>query len=478
MLIRHTGIVVPKDYPNIKEILTNLTRRIYNWDDSVRIANLFIEDNNGNFIIPRFFPLDEEIQDKSVEGENIFFKSKITPRNERQRNSIEYLLKHTHGILKLEPGSGKTIIAIDSICKIQKKPLIIVHKKELLRQWIEELLRHTDVTEEDIGILKTTKFEPIFKKPILIGTVQTIISGIKKTKFLHCLQNSGIGVCFFDEVHTTIGPEQFSKASFNINCRRVYGLSATPKRFDFDDVLRLHLGEIKYFPAGEDETLVIPEIYMLYFPFKVFSNPTYKNPYHYFYFGNKFQHSRYERAMLKSDFFFNVVSDLIIRAFEKDRRILVLGKNIKVLIKLAKRCNLDKKHIGIFLPSSTSEQRLSVSDTDNLKEAFLNKEVVFGTFTGARDGNNRVDLDCLIMINTCSNVEQAVGRIRRAFVGKKTPIVLDLVDTEGPRVWSIHDTSRQDESKKIGYFERSAEKRKEIYKELKWPVKEIRFEKK
>ena len=109
MLIRHTGIVVPKDYPNIKEILTNLTRRIYNWDDSVKIANLFIEDNNGNFIIPRFFPLDEEIQDKSEEGESIFFKSKITPRNERQRNSIEYLLKHTHGILKLEPGSGKTI---------------------------------------------------------------------------------------------------------------------------------------------------------------------------------------------------------------------------------------------------------------------------------------------------------------------------------------------------------------------------------
>jgi len=475
MLTRSSGILIPNNSGYIEVIKNDLTRRIYNWDDSVKVTKLFIEKENGDIIIPRFYPVDEVILDRSIEGDDIHFQSKIIPRNERQRKSIEFLKNNLNGILKLEPGSGKTVIAIDSICKIGKKTLIIVHKKELLRQWIEEFLKHTNITEEDIGILKTTKFEDIFKKPILIGTVQTIINGIKKEKFLHCLRNSGIGMCFFDEVHTTIGPEQFSKASFNINCKRVYGLSATPKRFDFSDVLQLHLGKITYFPVGEDETLLVPEIYMLYFPFKVYSNPSYKNPMYYFYFGQKFQHARYEKAMIKSDYFLKVVSDLIVRSFKKERKTLVLGKNVKVLIKLAEYCKLDKKHIGIFLPSSSKEQRLSVSDTDNLKEAFLKKDIVFGTFSGARDGNNRPDLDCLIMINTCSNVEQAVGRIRRVLDNKKTPIVLDLVDTEGPKVWSIHDTARSNEENKIGYFEKSAEKRKEIYKELGWPVKEIKL---
>ena len=81
------------------------------------------------------------------------------------------------------------------------------------------------------------------------------------------------------------------------------------------------------------------------------------------------------------------------------------------------------------------------------------------------------------MINTCSNVEQAVGRIRRELMGKSTPIVLDLVDTEGPKVWSIYDKQRSNKMHQIGYFERSAEKRKEIYRELKWPVKEIKMKK-
>jgi hypothetical protein len=166
-----------------------------------------------------------------------------------------------------------------------------------------------------------------------------------------------------------------------------------------------------------------------------------------------------------------------LRSFRKGKKTLVLGKNISVLVEIAKKCNLDKKHIGMFLPSSSKEQRLSVSDTTDLKESFMEKDIVFGTFSGARDGNNRVDLDCLIMINTCSNVEQAVGRIRRELKGKETPIVLDLVDTEGPLVWSIRDRLRTNVDNKIPYFVRSAEKREEIYKELKWPVKKLNLNK-
>jgi len=477
MLIRESGIIIPKNYEFIEIIKASLTRKIYNWDDTVDNVSLYYENPDGSLIVPRFFPIQEQIIDNTKDGNNIEIQSNIIPRNERQKKSIDFLTTNTHGILKLEPGSGKTVITIDAICKIGKKALIIVHKTQLLKQWIEEFIKHTNIKEEEIGTIKTTKFEQIFEKPILIGNVQTIISGIKKPKFLEALKNSGIGVCVFDEVHTTIGPEQFSKASFNINCMRVYGLSATPKRFDLEDVLQLHLGKITYFPVGKDETLLVPDIYMLHFPFGVYTHPSYTNPRYYFYFGEKFQHSRYEKAMIKSDYFFEVVSDLIVRSFKKGRKTLVLGKNINVLIKLAKECKLDKKHIGIFLPSSDSKQRLSVSDTDDLKTAFMEKDVVFGTFSGARDGNNRPDLDCLIMINTCSNVEQAVGRIRRELMGKSTPIVLDLVDTEGPKVWSIYDKQRSNKMHQIGYFERSAEKRKEIYRELKWPVKEIKMKK-
>jgi hypothetical protein len=141
------------------------------------------------------------------------------------------------------------------------------------------------------------------------------------------------------------------------------------------------------------------------------------------------------------------------------------------LLTLAADVGLPREDVGIFIPGSKEKKYNKmveeVTDTRDLDEAFYTKKVVFSTYGACRDGNNRLDLDFLVMYTPTTNPEQAVGRVLRLMDGKKRPIVIDLVDTEGPEVIS---KSTDGERVKTTWFRRSAKKRKEIYDRKKWEV--------
>ena len=102
--------------------------------------------------------------------------------------------------------------------------------------------------------------------------------------------------------------------------------------------------------------------------------------------------------------------------------------------------------------------------------AFHKKKVIFATYLAARDGNNRKDLDCLIHSTPSTNIEQSVGRVQRQCEGKPQPVVIDLVDTEGPDVNSLLK-----ENKQVKWFVRKAEQRIIKYNEKGWKVKITRL---
>lgn len=468
MLIRDSGIVLHSDYPSFQQIKKDLTYRGSDWNDEIVTYELYEKINNHTIKIPRFYPLDEiNIEDKTEPGDDIDIKSTIVPRFPSQEKSINYLIENRNCILKLEPGRGKTVIAIAAISKIGKKSIIFTHKDSLRKNWKDEFLKHTNCKEDDISFLNTKSYKKQFEKSIIIiSTIQAFISGLKKPDFVNELKKTKFGIVIFDECHTTIGPDKFTQASMNINSNRVYGLSATPIRFDIPDILKWHCGDIKYFEPNKGE-LVKPTVYMCYFSFGVW-----KRYRAYLNWGGKFQYQRYYKQMLKIDNYFEKVVPIIQNAHHKaHRKILVLGTNIKTLIKLAEQCKFEKEKVGIFIPGSNERQKLSVSDITNIDEAFKTKDAVFSTYGACRDGNNRPDLDFLIMSTPTSNVEQAGGRILRSLEGKSDPVIIDLVDTEGPRVWSTYETEYSNVETKIGLFEKSAEKRQEIYKSLGWNFK-------
>lgn len=501
-LVKKAGIEIPFDYPYYNEIRMDLHRMVPGWNNTVSVVDFYTLLENKNMIIPRNYPVKDPVVDLSNEGKEISIKSHIVPRNDRQNKSIRFLVENTKGILKLEPGSGKTVIAIDSIAKIGRKAIIFVHKDKLRDQWKKELLTHTDIDEERIGFLSTATYHKDLEKDIVISTVQSFVAALKrrKTEFSKRFDEANFGVAVFDECHTTVGPEMFSLCSLNCNCRRVYGLSATPTRNDGnDDILFYHLGEVTYFEP-EKEELLTPLVYMIYFPFQIYSR--HKG---YLHWNGRFDISRYLQQMVKSDHYISIVCTLLRKLVEKERKVLLLGNRLNALLRIAKESGLPREKVGIFIPTAISgpknleesyrkleeitdsnkkikkkkeldkfrkirEDLLSITDTLDLSEAFEEKDVVFSTYNACRDGNNRKELDSLIMTTPCSNVEQAAGRILRVLEGKRRPVIVDLVDTEGPLVRSVLDPS-----KKVGWFIKSAEKRQQFYKQKGWDIKVIQI---
>lgn len=431
----------------VSQILNVLTRTQKRYDDPDTLDTVFFyESKNGVIKIPRLFDIrNSDIQfDKNVtDGEVININFKSTLRSDLQRESVKYFCTHDNGILKLNPGEGKTVVSIAAICEIKRKAIIFVHKDSLVSQWKERFLQHSDIKEEDIGILDTNKYLNVIKKPIVIGTVQTMNSMIKKYPFLDKdFRNADFGVGIWDECHTTGGAPLFSKSIYYIPARKCFGLTATPERGDHnDDIISMHLGNI-FEPKGATDTLK-PRIVMTYFNYRVMEKfSRYVN----FGFPDKdgkmqkyplFDKNRYLTMMgsKKCTVYVKTVQKIIDVLYKKDRTILTICDRIKLIDSISSvfpECD-----VGYFLPRSGKN-----------RDAELHKKLVFSTPGSARDGTDNPKLDTLVLATPLSNLTQAIGRVCRAKEGKPQPIVIDLVDT------GCKDMSKWGEYRKRFYEEK------------------------
>lgn len=469
MLIKTSGILIKKDHIDYDQIKQSLTRIVDDYNDVSRTVKFFEEFPDGTIKIPRYYPIVDEIEDKSCEGSDIEIDHKPNVQlRQSQIPAVDFLLKNNSAIIKMPTGIGKTFTSIYTIAEIKKKTIIFAHKNKLLEQWKDEFLNFTDLKKDDIGFLSTNNYEKILKKKIILCTPHVIMYAKKHNSvlFLNALATANIGIAFFDEVHCAIGAEELSKASLEISCKRTYGLSATPFRSDNNtDIIHYHLGNLIEFPAEPGE-IMDPIIYTSHFDFGV--NKAHRK---YINWGGSFNIQKYNKMLLKSDIYCKTMVKVITKLYNSNRTILVLATTEKQLLTIAEMCAFPKNDVGIFIGKTDKKTKEKYSDVTDLMEAFKTKRVVMATVSMARDGNNNTTLDSLVLLNNTSNIIQAVGRIIRTKEGKKQPIVFDFIDTDPtvPKVWNLeHD-------KKIQKFEKAFSIRKKIYDSLNWEIKEVKI---
>jgi superfamily II DNA or RNA helicase len=425
------SIEIPESFKEtfwVSQILSQLTRSSKNYNNPDVLDTLIFYDVKNNHIkIPRLFNIkncDVVLDYDQTDGEIININAKWKPRNELQKEGVKYFCTNDSGILKLNPGEGKTIISILSICEMKRKSIIFVHKDSLVSQWKERFLQASDIKEEDIGILETNNYLDVIKKPIVIGTVQTMNSMIKKYPNLEkdfYKANFGIGI--WDECHTTGGAPLFSKSIYYIPAKKCFGLSATPSRSDHnDDVIGMHLGKVIE-PKGKSDTLK-PRVVMTYFNTMVMDKFCYfinfgfpdKNGKRQEY--PQFDKNRYLTMLTskKQPRYVKTVQKIIDVLYKKGRNILVLCDRIKIIDCLAQA--FPKEDVGYFLPRTGKD-----------RDKHLHRKIVFSTPGSARDGTDNPDLDCLVLATPLGNLDQAIGRVTRLKEGKPQPIVIDIVDS-------------------------------------------------
>ncbi|MDA0274302.1 MAG: DEAD/DEAH box helicase [Actinobacteria bacterium] len=145
-----------------------------------------------------------------------------------QNHAVDSFWHGGSGVVVLPCGAGKTIVGAAAMAKAKATTLILVTNTVSARQWREELLRRTSLTEEEIGEYSGSKKEI---KPVTIATYQ-IMTAKRKGEYAHLdvFDARDWGLIIYDEVHLL--PAPVFRFTADIQARRRLGLTATLVRED------------------------------------------------------------------------------------------------------------------------------------------------------------------------------------------------------------------------------------------------------
>ncbi|MFE4711821.1 DNA repair helicase XPB [Paenibacillus sp. NPDC056722] len=134
------------------------------------------------------------------------------------------------GVVVLPCGAGKTVVGMAVLEALQCETLILTSNTTSVRQWIEELERCTNLTEDEIGEYSGEKRQV---RPVTVATYQILTHRRSKGgPFLHMnlFNERNWGLIIYDEVHLL--PAPVFRATADIQATRRLGLTATLVRED------------------------------------------------------------------------------------------------------------------------------------------------------------------------------------------------------------------------------------------------------
>lgn len=153
------------------------------------------------------------------------------------------------GVVVLPCGAGKTMVGAASMAKAESTTLILVTNTVAGRQWKDELVRRTSLTEDEIGEYSGEKKEI---RPVTIATYQVVTRKTKgEFRALELFDSRDWGLIIYDEVHLL--PAPVFRMTSDLQSRRRLGLTATLVREDGreDDVFSL-IGPKRYDAPWKD----------------------------------------------------------------------------------------------------------------------------------------------------------------------------------------------------------------------------------
>ncbi|KAB1660369.1 DEAD/DEAH box helicase [Pseudoclavibacter chungangensis] len=145
-----------------------------------------------------------------------------------QRDAVDHFFEGGSGVVVLPCGAGKTLVGAGAMAAAKTNTLILVTNTVSARQWRDELLRRTTLTEDEIGEYSGETKE---LKPVTIATYQILTSRRKgEYRHLSLLDALDWGLIVYDEVHLL--PAPVFKLTAELQARRRLGLTATLVRED------------------------------------------------------------------------------------------------------------------------------------------------------------------------------------------------------------------------------------------------------
>ncbi len=253
------------DTPELMQIRKDLSMRPYAPQSPIKPEPfpIYVETPQTIYV-PRYYgletygePEENRLRD-GVSCPNLVFNGEL---RDYQTAIVNKYIRHVQhaagangresggGCLDVDPGKGKTVMALKIMSILKVKTIVVVHKTFLMNQWLERIQQF--LPEARVGRIQGQEVD-VENKDIVIGMLQSL-----SMKEYDDNVFSEFGLSVFDECHH-MSAEVFCRCMMKVTTKYTLGLSGTMTRKDgLTKVFIMFLGEVVHKEKSSTEANVV-----------------------------------------------------------------------------------------------------------------------------------------------------------------------------------------------------------------------------
>ncbi len=367
---------------------------------------------------------------------NVQFHGELTPE---QNQAAKMLIAHDNGVLAASTAFGKTVIAISIIATRGVNTLVLVHRQQLMDQWIARLSAFLDIDPKQIGRIGGGKRKPTGHIDVALlqslcqkGVVDDVVA-----EYDHLV---------VDECHH-VSASSFEQVARASKARYVLGLSATPTRKDgHHPIIFMQCGLIRYRDNARNQAALRPFEHRLMVRRTKFVLPP--------------ELSSQEKPAIQ-DIYAAIIADKhrnsmilddIITAVEEGRSPVVITERKDHLDFLAGELGKAVRNVIVLKGGMGARQRKAITEKmSNIPDSEERIIVATGRYLGEGFDDARLDTLFLTMpISWKGTLAQYAGRLHRIHANKKEVCIYDYADLYVTMLARMHER-RLKGYKSLGY---------------------------
>jgi superfamily II DNA or RNA helicase len=339
---------------------------------------------------------------------------------EEQEAAAQALSTHDTGVLAATTAFGKTVVASKLIAERNTNTLVLVHRQQLLEQWVARLGAFLDIGSDRIGVVRGGR-----KRPTGVVDVATIQSLVRKGEVADVV--GGYGHLVVDECHH-LSAVSFEAVARAVRAKYVLGLSATVTRKDgHHPIIFMQCGPIRHRVDAKKQAALRPFSHRV-----VFQRTAFQVPRHGPNAATSIQdlYGLLARDRARND----VIFDDVLSALEAGRSPVVITERKDHLQTMADRLSKFAKNVIVLQGGMKVKDRNQA--TEALRAVADDEERVIlatGRFLGEGFDDARLDTLFLTMpISWRGTLAQYAGRLHRLHAAKREVVIYDYVDANEP----------------------------------------------
>ena len=356
---------------------------------------------------------------------DVDFQGELRPEQER---AAEALAAHDTGVLAATTAFGKTVIAAWLIARRGVNTLVLVHRRQLLDQWLERLAVFLRLPPSSIGRIGGGRSQP---------------TGLVDVAVIRSLVRKGVvddrvgdyGHVIVDECHH-LPAHSFEQVVRRAKARFILGLSATVARKDgHHPIIFMQCGPVRHRVSARAQAAVHP------FDHVVVVQPTAFLPDRVPDADRRVEFQTLYQELVGDETRNRRICDDVVESVDAGRSPLVLTERTEHLNRLQRDLEPRVRHLVVLRARMGKRQRRALAE----RLAAISPEeprALLATGKHVGEGFDDARLDTLFLtlpVSWRGTVAQYVGRLHRLHDAKREVRVYDYADLNVPMLARMFD---------------------------------------